>query len=121
MTDKDLHQKVGELLRELRSWDPGEVKATVEDLAEQFGLDVFIVTRIATSEGYDLSAGIPRPVDPNASTLDLDPEAVQKAMEQPEEGDVDTGTWKRNRQTGEWELVPPVGSEEDPEEDPEDG
>lgn len=137
MPDRDLQRKIGELLRELRSWEPDEARATVLELAARFSLDPFIVRRLASAEGYDLGEEDPNatadpnastidldpetvararlasseddeedPIDPNATTIDLDPEAVRRALEDTAaEPDVDTGVWKRNRQTGEWELV----------------
>lgn len=45
------------LLEEIRSWEIGEVPATVEDLAMRFKLDPFIVDRISRSEGVVLPRG----------------------------------------------------------------
>jgi len=107
MADRELQKKIGALLHELRSWEPEDDRASVDDLARRHGLDPFVVRRIAASEGHDLrdDGGELATVDPNASTLDLDPEAVRRALEEPQEGDVDTGVWKQNRQTGEWVRI----------------
>ena len=105
-------EKIDQLILELRSWEPGEARRTLAELAEQLDLEVFIVDRVATSEGHHLLAGAvpddPDRADPNASTIDLDPEAVQGALEEPDPDpewkdlDADTGVW-RKKPTGEWE------------------
>ncbi len=105
-------EKIDQLILELRSWEPGEARRTLAELAELLDLEVFIVERVATSEGHHLLAGElpddPARADPNASTIDLDPEAVQGALEEPDpdpewrERDEDTGVW-RKKPTGEWE------------------
>lgn len=103
--------KINELLKELRSWEPLEQRATLNELALQFGLDIFVVDRIARSEGLQIKSGY-RPeeknngVDPEASTLDLDPNELYDALDRPDPDfdDVDTGVWKK-KPTGEWELV----------------
>lgn len=81
------------LLEEIRSWEIGEVRATVEELALRFHLDPFIVDRIARSEGVVLPrvyhtrgnfgasgvsgepSGVPKYVDEDADTAPID---VQK-------------------------------------------
>jgi hypothetical protein len=55
--------------------------------------------------------------DPNASTLDLDPEEIQQALDKPEanpnyQPDVDTGVWHK-KPTGEWERIPPGYTKDD--------
>lgn len=107
-------QKIRRLLEELRSWETGEKKHTVHELARMFDLDVFVIGQLARSEGLVLRIGYSdsdegkTDVDPEASTLDLDPEAINKALDEPEEDpayeDKDTGVW-RKKPTGEWELV----------------
>jgi hypothetical protein len=104
-------EKIERLLEELRSWEPGDAPRTLSELARMFELDLFVVDRVATSEGHHLLAGgvpdAPGRVDPNASTIDLDPEAVREALEEPDPTgvvDKDTGVW-RKKPTGEWELV----------------
>lgn len=107
--------KINALLEELRSWPPGETKATLRQLAKQFDLDVFVVDRLARAEGFPVPAGVQgseeeveEPVDPNATTLDLDPDEVRAALEEPdpdpEWADKDTAVW-RKKPTGEWERV----------------
>lgn len=107
--------KIGKLLEELRSWEPGEANRTLTELAEMFELDLFVVDRVAVSEGHHLQAGIllgpPRnSIDPNAATIDLDPEAVHDVLKEPDpnpawkERDEDTGVW-RKKPTGEWERI----------------
>jgi hypothetical protein len=120
-------EKINELLEELRSWDAGEEKLTLHELADKFGLDVFVVDRIVRSEGLRVKAGY-RPeerdntVDPNASTLDLDPSEIEEALSKPDPNpdysdDVDTGVWKK-KPTGEWERIPPgYTKDEDEDED----
>jgi len=109
--DSDTKEKIEQLILELRSWEPGEARKTLAELAELLDLEVFIVERVATSEGHHLLAGeVPDApgADPNASTIDLDPEAVQDALEEPDpdpewkDRDEDTGVW-RKKPTGEWE------------------
>lgn len=107
--------KINALLKEFRSWDFGEHAHTLHELAEKFDLDVFVVDRLAQSDGLRIPAGTPvlddePTVDPNASTIDLDPEEVRAAAERPDpnpdwvEEDEDTGVW-RKKPTGEWELI----------------
>ena len=103
--------RIDALLRELRSWEPGEDRHTLHQLATMFDLDLFIVSRIANSEGIELTVETRDPtVDPNASTMDLDPEAIKRALDEPDpdpdwaEQDKDTGVWKK-KPSGEWELV----------------
>lgn len=110
----DVRNRIEQLLIELRSWEPGEARRTVVELADRFGLEPFVVDRIARSEGHVLRVDAPVTVDeetdPSASTLDLDPDAVSQALEEPdpnpewEDEDRDTGVW-RKKPTGEWELV----------------
>lgn len=99
----------------MRSWEPGEVDATLHELAERFDLDVFVVDRLARAEGVRLPAGTPvlddtPETDPNASTIDLDPDKVEEAAGQPDpnpewrDRDEDTGIW-RKKPSGEWELL----------------
>jgi len=109
-------EKVRKLVSELRSWEDGDPQPTLNELATKYDLDIFVVDRIARSEGFRLRATHtvesdrerPQESDPNASTLDLDPDAIQEALEEPETDpnyeDKDTGVWKKNP-TGEWELV----------------
>jgi hypothetical protein len=107
--------KINALLKEMRSWEPGVIPATLHVLAERHGLDVFVVDRLAQAEGFKVPAGTPvlddEPLtDPNASTIDLDPDEVEEAARRPDpnpdwkDRDEDTGTW-RKKPTGEWELV----------------
>jgi hypothetical protein len=50
---------VDSLLYELRSWEPGEARCSIEELAKRFHLDPFVVRRIAETEGHDLEPGVP--------------------------------------------------------------
>jgi hypothetical protein len=52
---------VDSLLYELRSWAPGELRFSIEELAKRFHLDPFVVRRIAETEGLDLDPGVPEP------------------------------------------------------------
>lgn len=115
MPDVDItKEKIERLILELRSWEPGEARRTLAELAEMFELDLFVVDRVATSEGHHLLAGgVPddrERVDPNASTIDLDPDAVEQVLESTdpnpdwEDADRDTGVW-RKKPTGEWVRV----------------
>ena len=109
-------EKIRALLGELRTWDVDEERYSLEELTVKFGLDVFVVDRIACSEGFHLKRGTPPEApdwvsDPNAVTLNLDPEEIQKALRHPEarpddHPDQDTGVWKK-KPTGEWERIPP--------------
>jgi len=106
--------KINALLGELRSWEPLEQRHTLHELALKFDLDVFVVDRIAKSEGYRIKSGyrpveVDNGVDPNATTLDLDPEEIEDALGKSEPQDeefdeIDTGVWQR-KPTGEWELI----------------
>ena len=51
------HDKISALLAELRTWEPGELKSTLVQLGERFGLEVFVVDRVAKSEGLRLKVG----------------------------------------------------------------
>jgi hypothetical protein len=103
--------RINALVRELRSWASGENRYSLNELADLFDLDVFIVSRVANSEGIKLviETGNGR-VDPNASTIDLDPKAVKEALNKPDpnpewaDKDKDTGVWKK-KPSGEWERT----------------
>jgi len=104
-------EKVRALLDELRTWDAGEERCTLQALMERFELDRFVVERVARSEGFYFrdDREPPPSTDPNASTLDLDPDEIQRALTQPETNpdylpDQDTGLWRKNP-TGDWELI----------------
>lgn len=92
----------------------------MQELVEEYALEIFVVEQVARSEGFEW---VPRKpamkgptIDPDASTIDLDPEAVAEAMGNPESDprylDRDTGVW-RKKPTGEWELVTGVEGETD--------
>ena len=49
--------KIDALIRELRSWEPGEVKHTARELAAQFQLEPYVIQQIAKSEGLTLKVG----------------------------------------------------------------
>lgn len=108
--------KIRALIEELRSWDDDEQRHSLDELARKFGLDRFVVDRVARSEGHHLRQEARTDegdfgADPNASTLDLDPDEIQEALNKPENNpnyqpDVDTGVWKK-KPTGEWERIPP--------------
>lgn len=49
--------KIHALLEELRSWDAGELRHSVHELAARFGLEPFIIQQIAKSEGIKLKIG----------------------------------------------------------------
>jgi hypothetical protein len=49
--------KIDALLRELRSWPTGELKKTVRELAEEYGLEPHVIQRLARSEGMSLRVG----------------------------------------------------------------
>lgn len=96
--------KIRKLLEELRSWHPGEKRYSLGELVEKFGLEPSVVEQIVRSEGTELAPLC----DPDASTLDLDPNAINFALKEPDPDpsfeDRDTGVW-RKKPTGEWELV----------------
>ena len=105
------HDKISALLAELRTWEPGELKSTLVQLGERFGLEVFVVDRVAKSEGLRLKVGDELdPDDPNATTLDMDPEELQAAAEAPDPNsdwsfrDKESGMWRRTPD-GDFELV----------------
>jgi hypothetical protein len=50
-------EKVTRLIEELRTWELGEARSTIHDLARKYGLDPFIVQRIAISENIHLQRG----------------------------------------------------------------
>ena len=95
MDFKVTHQKVTRLITELRDWADREDRHTGNELMAKFDLDREAVERIAESEGIDLTW-----IDPNASTLDLDPDEVQAALDSPDpnpvwvDEDQDTGVWQ---------------------------
>lgn len=106
--------KINQLLAELRTWEPGEQRHTLHELAKMFDLDVFVVDRIAKSEGLSIRSGWKIVdegdeivVDPNSTTLDLDPEKVEKALKEPDpdpdwvDADRESGSWVK-KPTGEW-------------------
>lgn len=108
------HAKITKLIVELRSWERGtplKDRPTMNMLAERHRLPVEAVRRIAESEGVDV-----RWVDPNASTLDLDPTEIDHALTVPESNpnykDEDTGVWKKG-DTGEWLRIPPGHTPDD--------
>lgn len=117
-------RKVNALLEELRTWETGEPQNTLEELASKYGLDKFVIDRIVRSEGLRVKPAnwelvpveAPKASDPDASTLDLDPEAIDEALKKPETNpnykDRDTGVWKK-KPTGEWQRIGPGDSEED--------
>jgi hypothetical protein len=108
--------KINALVAELRTWEPDEYRSTLHELADQFGLDIFVVDRIARAEGIKVRSSVftleeptpPEDSDPNADTLDLDPKEVEEALSKPDPNpnykDVDTGVWKKHP-TGKWELI----------------
>ena len=95
MDFKVTHQKVTPLITELRDWHDGEDRHTGNELMAKFDLSRDAVERIAESEDIDLSW-----IDPNASTLDLDPDEVSAALGVPDpnpvwvDEDKDTGIWQ---------------------------
>lgn len=97
------------LLRELRSRHPGDANPSLKELAEQHQLSESVVERIALSEGFRLTntAEGNLVVDAVASARDLDPEEVRAACSEEDPGwvEADTGVWRRNRQTNEWECL----------------
>jgi len=106
----DFKARIDALLAELRSWGPLERKATVEELADRYGLDVFVVQRLASSEGIQLKYAdiVLDPmveVDPAADTKPIERDDIPEDEDDPEFEDKDTGVWKQNRETGEWALI----------------
>jgi hypothetical protein len=108
MPEADLRACIDALLRELRSLSPEESTISVADLAARHHLNESVVERLAIAEGHKIKA---KPgglvIDPEASTIDLDPGELQAAIESPDPDwkDEPTGIWRRNRDTGEWELA----------------
>jgi hypothetical protein len=49
--------KIHALLEELRSWEVGELRYNVHELAARFGLEPFVIQQIAKSEGIHLKIG----------------------------------------------------------------
>lgn len=98
--------KIDGLLRELRSWDLLETPLNVRELADKFGLEPFIIQRIAGSEGIKLRYDEvnAEEADPDADTKPIDLDEIHKSNEDCEFEDADTGVWRRNRLTGEWEY-----------------
>ena len=84
--DPDIKHKIDALLHELRSWEPGEERHTVQELAEKFDLTTFVVARIAAAEDIDVPIA-PEPADPEAETqpVEVDTEATTSP----------TGTFRR--------------------------
>ena len=108
-------EKITRLVEELRSWDVGEERATVEDLAKKFGLDTFVVDRVAQSENIRLphghtSHGLIFESQEEAENIDavpdpVDEDAVTEPIEPVVDEDADTGVYRRNPRTGEFERV----------------
>lgn len=97
------------LLRELRSHHPGDESLSLKDLAERHHLSESVVERIALSEGHRLKSTREGDlvVDADASTRDLDPEKVRAALNEEDPGwvEADTGIWRRNHRTNQWECL----------------
>ncbi|TFH61422.1 MAG: hypothetical protein E4G90_09750 [Gemmatimonadales bacterium] len=106
MDFKVTHQKITKLIAELRTWEEDEDRYSGNELAVAFDLEHDVVQTIADSEDIEL-----RWVDPNASTLDLNPEDVKRALNNPDpnpewvDEDKDTGVWKRDPKTGEFQRI----------------
>ena len=106
MDFKVTHQKITKLIAEFRTWEDGEDRHTGNELAVAFDLEHDVVQLIAESEDIEL-----RWIDPNASTLDLNPEEVKKALNNPDpnpewvDEDKDTGVWKQDSKTGEFKRI----------------
>jgi len=116
--------KINALIEELRSWETGGPQKTLHGLAHKFGLDIFVVDRVVRSEGVRLSREKPQEdqgagADPNASTLDLDPDEIHEALSKPDpnpdyQEDADTGVWRKDP-TGGWERVGPGHTQDETE------
>ena len=82
--DPNTKAKIDALLRELRSWDLGERRYTVQELVERFGLPPLVIRRIAGAEDADLVIGEvgddgDDDVDPNAITQPLGPKDLPES------------------------------------------
>jgi len=80
--------KIHALLEELRSWETGELRYNVHELAARFGLEPFVVQQIARSEGMKLKIGQvgSDDVDDRMPTRPMEPIAWPKAQDQDEDG-----------------------------------
>lgn len=65
--------KIDALLRELRSWDTGEQRLTVKQLAARFELEPYVIQQIAKSEGIVLKIGAVGNDDDRAPTQPMEP------------------------------------------------
>jgi len=96
---------INALIAELRSWPDDEAQLTVYELSQRFGLEAFVIQQIARSEDVDLKFSRPQDsdVDPNETTIDLDPEEVDEALKKrdpnPDWKDKDevSGVWESGR------------------------
>lgn len=107
-------EKITRLIEEIRAWDLFfEPPATVEDLAEKYGLDPFVVDRVTRSEGFVLNRGhtagglifetAKEAENAQSAPEYIDEDAVTEPIEPVVDEDADTGVYKRNSETGEFE------------------
>jgi hypothetical protein len=111
-------EKINALVEELRSWESDrDDPPSLLELSQRFDLQVFVVDRVARSEGLKLPpllgpSGQVYEIDPDASTINLDPEKVEAATRVPDpdpswrDRDRDSGIWTR-KPSGEWERHEP--------------
>jgi len=66
MGDSTRAARIHDLLVELRTWGPAEVRFTVVQLAERYGLEPVEIQQIARSEGLHLRVGEVGAPDPGA-------------------------------------------------------
>jgi hypothetical protein len=80
--------KIHALLEELRSWEVGELRHSVHELAARFGLEPFVIQQIAKSEGIKLKIGEvgSDDVDDRLPTRPMEPIAWPKDEDEDEDG-----------------------------------
>lgn len=100
--EKVSKERIDALIAELRSWGNLEQRYTIRQLAEKFDLTTFIVSRIATAEGYTLKTGeLPGyNDDPDATTKAVPPQIDSQVDTRPEgiplDDELDTTPYQRN-------------------------
>ena len=89
--------RINALLTELRSWEPEEERRTLHELSKMFRLEVWVVRSIAQSEGHDLKLG------ERAAGEELTEDVPEET-----DSEADTGVYRQNPSTGEFERVEDV-------------
>lgn len=100
--------RINALLNELRSWEPEEERRTLHELSKMFRLEVWVVRSIAQSEGHDLKLG--ERLAGEELTEDEE-EDDDEGIPEEIDSEADTGVYRQNPKTGEFERVEDVEEE----------